>query len=105
MTKSIDEILAPKPLARPRIYAYAINDVAHHNLLKIGQTTRDVKQRVAEQTKTAAIKATILLDESAERDDGSIISDHDKHLHTPRHDAHGVSVLLPQPRQAHCRGS
>lgn len=77
MSRPIEEILAPKPLARPRIYAYAINDVAHHNLLKIGQTTRDVKQRVAEQTKTAAIKATILLDESAERDDGSIISDHE----------------------------
>jgi hypothetical protein len=29
---------------------------AHAGLLKVGQTTRDVKQRVAEQLKTAAIK-------------------------------------------------
>ena len=43
-----------------------------------GQTTRDVKQRVAEQVKTAAIKNYIIeLDESAERDDGTIFSDHE----------------------------
>jgi hypothetical protein len=48
---TIDEVLAPKPDARPRIYAYAISDAAHHGLLKVGQTTRDVKRRVAEQLK------------------------------------------------------
>ncbi len=77
MSKSIDEILAPKPEARPRIYAYSIADEAHAGLLKVGQTTRDVKQRVAEQLKTAAIKNyTIELDEAALRD-GAIFSDHD----------------------------
>jgi hypothetical protein len=54
---TIEEILAPKPEARPRIYAYSIADEAHEGLLKTGQTTRDVKQRVAEQLKTAAIKS------------------------------------------------
>ncbi len=29
MNKTIEEILAPKPEARPRIYAYAIADQAH----------------------------------------------------------------------------
>ena len=78
MTKTIEEILAPKPEARPRIYAYSIDDKAHTGLLKVGQTTRDVKQRVAEQLKTAAIKNyKIDLDEPAERDDGSIFTDHD----------------------------
>jgi T5orf172 domain/Type III restriction enzyme, res subunit len=78
MSKPIEEILAPKPEARPRIYAYAISDEAHKGLLKVGQTTRDVKQRVAEQVKTATIRNyTIALDETAERDDGSIFSDHD----------------------------
>ncbi|MEO6623607.1 MAG: DEAD/DEAH box helicase family protein [Burkholderiaceae bacterium] len=77
MSKTIEEILASKPAARPRIYAYSIDDAAHKGLLKVGQTTRDVRQRVAEQVKTAAIKNyTILLDEPAERDDGSIFSDH-----------------------------
>ena len=77
MSKTIDEILAPKSEARPRIYAYSITDKAHAGLLKIGQTTRNVKQRVAEQLKTAAIKNfTIVIDETAERDDGTIFSDH-----------------------------
>ncbi len=52
---TIEDILTPKPEARPRIYAYAIADAAHHGQLKVGQTTRDVKRRVAEQLKTAAI--------------------------------------------------
>lgn len=74
---AVEEILSPKPTARPRIYAYTIADAAHTGLLKVGQTTRDVKQRVAEQLKTAAIaNYTIELDESGERDDGGIITDH-----------------------------
>lgn len=78
MSKTIEEILESKPEARPRIYAYSIADAAHAGLLKVGQTTRDVKQRVAEQLKTAAIKNyTIELDESAERDDGFLFSDHE----------------------------
>jgi hypothetical protein len=77
MSKTIEEILAPKPLARPRIYAYSIADAAHKGLLKVGQTTRNVKQRVAEQLQTAAIKNyTIELDEPAEREDGTIITDY-----------------------------
>lgn len=78
MSKTIEEILAPKPEARLRIYAYSIADEAHEGLLKVGQTTRDVKQRVAEQLKTAAIKNyTIQLDEPAERDDGTLFTDHE----------------------------
>lgn len=74
---AIEEILTPKPAARPSIYAYTIADTAHAGLLKVGQTTRNVQQRVAEQLKTAAItNFTIELDERAERDDGSIITDH-----------------------------
>ena len=74
---TIEEILTAKPEARPRIYAYVIADAAHDGLLKVGQTTRNVRQRVAEQLKTAAItNYTIELDESGERDDGGIITDH-----------------------------
>ncbi len=54
MSKStFEEILAPKPEARPRVYAYSIDDKAHKGLLKAGQTTRDVKQRAAEQGSAA----------------------------------------------------
>lgn len=78
MNKPIEEILAPKPQARPRIYAYSINDAAHKGLLKVGQTTRDVKQRVAEQLKTANIKNfEIVLADAAERDDGTTFTDHE----------------------------
>jgi hypothetical protein len=77
MTKTIGEILAPKPQAQPRIYAYSIDDKAHEGLLKVGQTTRDVKKRIAEQLKTAAIKNyRVELDEPAARDDGMIFTDH-----------------------------
>lgn len=78
MSKTVDEILAPRPEARPRIYAYSIADTAHAELLKVGQTTRDVKRRVAEQLRTAAIRNyRIELDEAAEREDGSVFSDHE----------------------------
>jgi hypothetical protein len=78
MSKSIEEILAIKPDARPRVYAYSIDDGAHKGMLKIGQTTRDARQRVAEQLKTAAIQNyTIELEEPAERNDGSIFTDHE----------------------------
>jgi len=46
MPKPIEEILAPKPAARLRIYAYSIADRAHAGLLKIGQTTRESKYLV-----------------------------------------------------------
>ena len=77
MTKrSTEEILPPKPVVRPRIYAYSIDDKAHRGMLKVGQTVREVKQRVAEQLKTAAIKNyKIELDESAEREDGTAVTD------------------------------
>lgn len=77
MTRPVESLLPPKPEARLRIYAYSIEDEAHAGLLKIGQTTLDVRVRVAQQLKTAAIKNyTIRLDESAERDDGTTFSDH-----------------------------
>lgn len=78
MSKTIGEILSPKPEARPRIYAYSINGKSHEGLLKVGQTTRDVKQRVAEQLRTANIKNyTIVFDEFAERDNGTTFTDHE----------------------------
>lgn len=77
MIQTTRDILTPKPKARPRIYAYSINDAAHEGLLKIGQTTRDVRARVKEQLRTAAItNYRIELEAAAERPDGSVITDH-----------------------------
>jgi hypothetical protein len=78
MSKSIEEVLISKPESRPRIYAYSIDDKAHEGLLKVGQTARGVKQRVSEQLKTARIKNyKIEVDESAERENGTIFTDHE----------------------------
>ena len=75
---TIEEILTPKPVAQPRIYAYSIDDEAHSGMIKIGQTSRSVKKRISEQVKTAAIKNyRIELDEPAERDDGTIFTDYE----------------------------
>lgn len=79
--KSIDEILPERPSSRLRIYAYTIDAPSHVGLIKVGQTTRDVKTRVEEQTKTANLKPTILLDEPAERNDGSPFTDFQVRAH------------------------
>ena len=100
MSKPIDHILAPKPALCPRIYAYSIDDAAHAGLLKIGQTTRDVRQRVAEQLRTAAIKNyRIELDEDATRADGSIITDHELRAALRRLCSGGVAGGCPLPQR------
>jgi hypothetical protein len=67
-----------KKLARTRIYAYQILDSSHDGQLKIGQTTKTVSERVKQQLQTANItNYKILIDESAERKDGSTFSDFD----------------------------
>src|SRR3954452_15643126 len=92
MAKTIEEILPPKPEARLRLYAYSIDAPSHEGLIKVGQTTRDVKKRIEEQTKTAGIKPTILLDEPAEREDGTSFTDH--HLRA-RLNAKGFESVEP----------
>lgn len=78
MPKSLEELVPTKQESRLRVYAYTIHDEHHEGWLKVGQTTRDVKKRVAEQLKIAAIKNfTIEVDESAERGNGSTFTDHD----------------------------
>lgn len=78
MSKPLDEVFVAKPERPLRLYAYAIHDDEHKSWLKVGQTTRGVKARVAQQLKTAAVtNFTIEVDESGMRDDGTIIRDHD----------------------------
>ena len=62
----------------PRIYAYQIHSDTHSGQLKIGQTTKSVADRVKQQLQTANIKNyKILIDEPAERPDGTTFSDFD----------------------------
>lgn len=94
MPKTIEELLSPKPDARLRVYAYTIDTPAHVGLIKVGQTTRDVKKRIAEQTKTAGIRPTILLEEPAERVDGASFTDHQLRA---RLNAKGFESIEPAP--------
>jgi hypothetical protein len=73
--RSIEELLPERPEARLRIYAYSIDDADHAGLLKVGQTVRDVKKRIDEQTKTAGISFKVVVNESAEREDGTVFRD------------------------------
>ncbi|MCC7128503.1 MAG: GIY-YIG nuclease family protein [Microbacteriaceae bacterium] len=76
MPKLEADLLPPKPEARLRIYAYRIDDDAHAGLLKVGQTTQDVKTRVAQQLKTAAIENyEIVLNEPADGPEGTVFRD------------------------------
>lgn len=78
MSRPEEALFPAKPQPRLRVYAYSIRDEAHAGLLKVGQTTQDVRSRVEQQLRTAAIENyTIELEESAERSDGSVFRDHD----------------------------
>lgn len=66
-----------RPLST-RIYCYSIGASSHFGQLKIGQTTQKVSDRVKQQLQTANITDyKIVVDEPAERLDGSTFSDFD----------------------------
>ncbi len=68
--------------ARPKIYAYTLPEYAGKNWLKIGYTTRDVRERVNEQhgvLKPIEQAAEIVFETDAVRDDGTLFLDHDFH--------------------------
>ena len=72
------ELFQPKAPAKLRIYAYSIDAPTHLGQLKIGQTTKSVSERVKQQLQTAKItNFSILVDEPAEREDGSSFTDFD----------------------------
>lgn len=80
MSRSIEEILTPKPEARLRIYAWTPNDPpeAYSGLVKVGQTTReDVNVRIRQSQGQMQQEYTLHLDVLAEREDGSLFRDGD----------------------------
>ena len=76
---------------RPHIYAYTEPQYTNapwtgprtgKGIIKVGYTTKDVKERIDEQfpvKKPGGNPYTILLDEFAVRDDGTLFKDHDVH--------------------------
>ena len=72
------DLFPAKQDRRARIYAYRILSESHEGSLKIGQTTQSVSARVNQQLQTANItNYKILVDEPAERLDGSTFTDFD----------------------------
>ncbi len=80
MSKSIEDILVPKPEARLRIYAWTPNDppAAYVGLIKVGQTTQeDVNARIRQSQGQMQQAYTLHVNVLAEREDGSIFRDSD----------------------------
>lgn len=77
MSKPAEELLPERPESRLRIYAWAPNDppADYLGLIKVGQTTRDVNNRIRESQGQMQQKYTLLVDESAEREDGTLFRD------------------------------
>jgi hypothetical protein len=74
------ELFTQRPESSPTIYAYRILGAdSRKDLLKVGFTNRDARQRIHEQLRTSGLKYEIVLEESAMRNDGSSFSDHDVH--------------------------
>ena len=80
MSRSIDDILTPKPEARLRIYAWTPNDppAAYVGLIKVGQTTlEDVNLRIKQSQGQMQQEYTLHVDELVEREDGTLFRDND----------------------------
>lgn len=72
----------------PKIYAYEDTHPQYRGLLKIGYTTKDVRERVAEQYPTARPGPPpyrIVLEESAVRNDGTTFTDREVHRYLREH--------------------
>lgn len=77
---TIDDILAPKPEARLRIYAWTPNDppAAYAGLIKVGQTTQvNVNDRILQSQGQMQQAYTLHVDDIAEREDGTAFRDSD----------------------------
>jgi hypothetical protein len=76
------EFFPQRPDAKPTIYAYEDTNPQYTGLLKVGYTTADAQTRVAKQYPTlrpGKPPYSIVLEESAMRNDGTVFSDHDVH--------------------------
>src|SRR2546428_5960175 len=77
-----NDFFPPRPESRPTIYAYADTNPQYAGLLKVGYTTVDAKARVAQQYPTVRPGKPpyrIVLEESAMRNDGTVLTDRDVH--------------------------
>ena len=80
MSKPIEQVFAPKPEARLRIYAWTADDppADYVGLIKVGQTSRDdVNERIRQSQGQMQQAYTLHVDVLAEREDGTTFRDGD----------------------------
>ena len=77
MSRTIEDLLPEKPEARLRIYAWSTKEInKYEGCLKVGQTTqKDVNVRIRQSQGVAPVKYKLEVDESAEREDGTVFRD------------------------------
>ena len=77
MNRPVEELLPEKPDARLRIYAWSTKEInKYEGCLKVGQTTnKDVNVRIKQSQGVAPVKYKLEIDESAEREDGTVFRD------------------------------
>ena len=77
-----NDFFPERPKVEPKIYAYEDTHPQYAGLLKIGYTTKDVRERVAAQYPTrrpGPAPYRIVLEEPAMRNDGTVFTDRDVH--------------------------
>ncbi|MGV8883976.1 MAG: DEAD/DEAH box helicase family protein [Microbacteriaceae bacterium] len=75
--KSLSDLFPKKPTGEPRIYGWSSGEVAERwrDCLKIGQTTRDVNERIRESQGQARVDYVVEVDERAINVDGVRLTD------------------------------
>ena len=78
MSRPIEDLLPGKPEARLRIYAWSTKEIKkYEGCLKVGQTTKkDVNERIRQSQGVSPVMYKLEVDESAEREDGTIFRDY-----------------------------
>ncbi len=95
-----NDFFPPRPEVLPKIYAYEDTHPQYAGLLKIGYTTKDVRERVAEQypiKHPGQPPYRIVLEESAMRNDGTTFTDHEVHRYLRQR-----GILNPQGEWFQC---
>ena len=78
MSKSTDVLLPSKPNLRRQIYAWSTTEIQkYEGCLKVGQTSKSVRERVIQSQGQARYSFRIELIEFADREDGTFFTDHD----------------------------
>ena len=77
MSRPIEDLLPEKPEGRLRIYAWSTKEIKKfEGCLKVGQTTqKDVNERIKQSQGVVRFEYTLEIDESAEREDGTVFRD------------------------------